>query len=116
MKSEVLDLVASVGETTGPQWGTATSDLNGTLLSWNEGQEVPAHVNSEVDVMMVVVHGKGTLTLDGELHQVHEGMAAVIPKGVQRAVAAHSTPFVYLNIHRRRSLQLTSPPPRPNQS
>lgn len=112
MEPEVLDLRATVGETTGPQWGTATNDLNATLLSWNQGQEIAAHVNTEVDVIMVVVQGEGTLTLDGKEHEMHEGVAAVIPKGVERAVKAQSTPFVYLNIHRKRSLQLGTPPPR----
>jgi len=112
MEPEVLDLRATVGETSGPQWGTATSDLNGTLLSWNQGQEIAAHVNTEVDVIMVVVQGEGALTLDGVEHLMSEGMAAVIPKGVERAVVAGSTPFVYLNIHRKRSLQLGTRPPR----
>jgi quercetin dioxygenase-like cupin family protein len=112
MEPEVLDLRAKVCETTGPQWGTATNDLNATLLSWNQGQEIAAHVNTEVDVIMVVVQGYGTLTLDGIEHKVHEGVAAVIPKGVERAVVAGSTPFVYLNVHRKRSLQLGTPPPR----
>lgn len=112
MKSEVLDLRATIGETTGPQWGTATNDLNGTLLSWNDGQEIAAHVNNEVDVIMVVVEGTGTLFLDGVRHEIRGGMAAVIPKGVERAIIAASTPFIYLNIHRKRSLQLGTPPRR----
>lgn len=112
MKSEVLDLRSLRGASTGPQWGTATEDLNGTLLSWNEGDQIAAHVNSEVDVVMVVVAGEGILTIDGERHEVSEGMAAVIVKGAERAVLAQSTPFVYLNIHRKRSLQLGNLPPR----
>jgi len=112
MKPEVLDLCAAIGENTGPQWGTATDDLNGTLLSWNQGQEIASHVNNEVDVIMVVIQGNGVLTLDKVVHEIHDGMAAVIPKGVERAVIAESTPFVYLNIHRKRSLQLSASPPR----
>lgn len=110
MKPEVLDLRANIGENTGPQWGTATDDLNGTLLSWNQGQEIAAHVNNEVDVIMVVVEGTGTLILDGVRHEIRGGIAAVIPKGVERAVIAESTPLVYLNIHRKRTLQLTQKP------
>jgi len=112
MKPEVLDLCAAIGGNTGPQWGTATDDLNGTLLSWNQGQEIASHVNNEVDVIMVVMQGNGVLTLDKVAHEIHDGMAAVIPKGVERSVIAKSTPFVYLNIHRKRSLQLSASPPR----
>jgi len=37
----------------GPVWGTASEDLNATLLSWQAGGGPPEHVNEERDVLVV---------------------------------------------------------------
>ena len=46
-------------------WGTASADLNATLLSWPQGERTPEHVNAERDVLLVVVAGGATLRIDG---------------------------------------------------
>ena len=61
---------------------------------------------------MVVVSGEGLLNIDGTEHRIGPGSVAVIPKGAERAIRASSTKFAYLNVHRRRSLQLSAKPPR----
>ncbi len=52
---EVIDLRAGDGE--GPIWGTATEDLNATLLAWPAGHEVAEHVNDERDVLLIFIDG-----------------------------------------------------------
>jgi len=112
MNGEVLALNSLTADSTGPLWGTATEQLNATFLSWNVGHEIAPHINNEVDVIMVVLAGEGALTLDGQTREMKPGTVAVIPKGSERGIVAKSSPFSYLNVHQRRSLKLTAPPPR----
>jgi quercetin dioxygenase-like cupin family protein len=86
----------------GPVWTHSSADLNINLLSFDQGQGVPAHVNDEVDVLLVVVAGEGVLQLDGTAHPVRAGQVCLIPKGVERAIRSAGGPFAYLSCHRRR--------------
>jgi quercetin dioxygenase-like cupin family protein len=80
-----------------------TEDLDINLVRFEAGAGVASHVNREVDVLMVVIQGEGIL-VEGDLeHALRAGQAALIPKGVERAVrSAGDTAFAYLSIHRRR--------------
>jgi len=98
----------------GPLWGNETEDLNCTLLSWPEGHQIEEHVNNEVDVVMAVLSGNGTVTIDGRRIDARDGTVLVIAKGSRRAISATKGPFVYLNVHkRRRKLMPISPDARP---
>ena len=59
---EVVDARTIAGR--GPAWGTATPDLNATVLVWRSGEGQPPHVNNERDVVLVVVEGSGTVTIE----------------------------------------------------
>lgn len=114
----VVDLLALEGH--GPAWGTATDDLNATLLVWAAGEGPSEHVNAERDVVLVVLEGSADVTIDGELHAVPAGAALVIPKGRARSISAGPSGVRYLTVHRRRApLQITGafgstqPPGRP---
>ena len=98
--AEVIDLSAPQGE--GPRWGTATEDLNATLLAWPAGHEVAEHVNDERDVLIVVVAGSATVTVDGAAHEVAESQALLIEKGRSRAIRSGGQGVRYLSVHRRR--------------
>lgn len=87
---------------TGPIWATETDDLDCTLLQWNEGHEIASHVNDEVDVVMTVLQGEGTIEIDGAKMMLKQGGIVVIPKGAERRIIAETTPLVYLNVHKRR--------------
>jgi quercetin dioxygenase-like cupin family protein len=107
----VVDLAAPAGR--GPLWGTATEDLNATLLAWPAGAGSDEHVNSERDVILVVLAGEATVTLDGEPHAVRAGEAIVLEKGRSRSVAAGPDGVRYLSVHRRRGpLQISPAGPR----
>jgi quercetin dioxygenase-like cupin family protein len=54
-------------------------------------------------VLVVVVSGRGELTLDGQVHQLTPMVIAHLPTGTVRAIAAVDGPLAYLSIHRRRS-------------
>jgi quercetin dioxygenase-like cupin family protein len=100
-KTEIVDLGAPEGE--GPLWGTASADLNATLLAWPAGGGVGAHVNHERDVLLVVLAGDATLELDGEPKPLAEGSAVIVPKGVARSIAAGPEGVRYLSAHLRRA-------------
>jgi quercetin dioxygenase-like cupin family protein len=97
---EVVDLLALEGR--GPLWGVATDDLNATLLAWGAGERVTEHVNETRDVLVVVVAGGGTLTVDGDAIALRTGLATVIPKGARRMVEAGPAGLSYLTAHRVR--------------
>jgi quercetin dioxygenase-like cupin family protein len=105
--SPVVDLSGPAGS--GPLWGTQTDDLNATLLAWPPGGGSGEHVNSERDVILVVLSGDATVTLDGRPHPVRAGQAVVLEKGRARSLAAGPEGVRYLSIHRRRApLQIGS--------
>ena len=95
-----VDLAGQAG--TGPVWGLASDDLNATLLAWPAGERVAEHVNSERDVLLVVVDGGGTVTVDGERHRVTAGHALLVEKGTSRGIEAGPDGLRYLSVHRAR--------------
>ncbi|MBX3117470.1 MAG: cupin domain-containing protein [Fimbriimonadaceae bacterium] len=98
---------------TGPLWSDACEDLNCTFVAWNPGQSVPAHVNVEVDVVMTVISGVGELIVDGQTMPLSAGFSVVIPKGSERTISAGSDRLAYLNVHKRRRLNLSDAASRP---
>jgi quercetin dioxygenase-like cupin family protein len=91
----------------GPLWGTATEDLNATLLAWGPGEGVAEHVNDERDVLLVVLAGSGTVALDGVDHVLRAEHALILPKHARRSITAGDGGIRYLTVHLRRpALQL----------
>jgi quercetin dioxygenase-like cupin family protein len=86
----------------GPVWGTASPDLNATLLEWPAGEGPPEHVNDERDVLYVVVAGAALLTVDGEPRELSAGEATIVDKGALRALVAGPDGVRYLTAHTRR--------------
>jgi quercetin dioxygenase-like cupin family protein len=103
----VVDLMGPSG--TGPLWGTQTDDLNATLLAWPPGCGPGEHVNTERDVLLVVLAGQAKVTLDGTERLVRAGEALVVVKGRTRSISAGTDGVRYVSIHRRRGpLQIRS--------
>ena len=97
---EVVDLLSVEGR--GPAWGTASEELNATLLVWRDGEGQPEHVNDERDVAIVALAGAGTLVVDGDEHALSEGMLAIVPRGATRSLVAGPDGLRCLSLHRRR--------------
>jgi quercetin dioxygenase-like cupin family protein len=109
-RSPVVDLLAPRGK--GPLWGTETNDLNATLLVWPPAGGTDEHVNSERDVIIVVLSGSATVTIDGKAHEVGAGQVLVLEKGESRRISAGHAGVRYLSVHRRRApLQIASRTP-----
>jgi mannose-6-phosphate isomerase-like protein (cupin superfamily) len=97
---DIVDLLSLEGR--GPAWGTASDDLNATLLVWREGEGQPTHVNEERDVALVVLAGAGTLVVDGQEHRLSEGTLAIVPRGATRSLVAGPDGLRCVSLHRRR--------------
>ena len=70
------------------------------------GDRIAPHRNDEVEVLVVVVFGRGELALDGQVHQLAPMVIAHLPKGTVRAIEVMDGPLAYLSVHRRRSTGL----------
>jgi quercetin dioxygenase-like cupin family protein len=86
----------------GPIGAFASEDLNVTLLAWPAHEQTPEHVNSERDVLVVVVSGSGTIDIDGHPYSLAAHEAVLVEKGRRRRIKASSDGIRYLSIHTAR--------------
>jgi quercetin dioxygenase-like cupin family protein len=83
-------------------WGTATDDLNATILEWRPGTGPPEHVNTERDVVLVVLAGSLEADVDGDRRTVAAGEVLVLAKGTRRRLVAGGDGVRYVTVHRKR--------------
>jgi quercetin dioxygenase-like cupin family protein len=86
----------------GPVWGAESEDLNATLLVWSAGDGPPEHVNDERDVLIFIVDGAATVTVDGQEHELAAAEALIVGKGRRRRLTAAQGGVRYLSVHLRR--------------
>ena len=100
----VADLagLARAGGPQGVAWSLQSEDLNANLLVFGKDGGVEGHVNSDVDVLIVVVAGEGILEVDETYRPLRAGQAVLVPKGARRGIRGMTDPFAYLTCHRRR--------------
>jgi quercetin dioxygenase-like cupin family protein len=106
-----LASLAAAGGHPGARWRLDGEDLQANLVRLDQGDRIAPHRNDEVEVLVMVVSGRGELTVDGQVHQLAPMIVASLPKGTVRAVEAVDGPLAYLSVHRRRpaGLQLGRP-------
>jgi quercetin dioxygenase-like cupin family protein len=78
-----LASLAAAGDRPGALWRLAGEDLQVNLIRLGSGDRIQPRRNDEVEVLMVVVAGRGELTLDGRVHPLTPIAAslAVAPPG-----------------------------------
>ena len=86
----------------GPIWSHESSDLDMTLLSWATQEQIVAHVNTEVDVLLIGVAGIGEVTVNGTAYQLSPGQILLIPKHAERSLRCTGERWNYLSVHQRR--------------
>jgi quercetin dioxygenase-like cupin family protein len=92
----------------GPIDAIASHDLNVTLLAWPGLERTPEHINKELDVLIIVVSGSGTIEIDGHAHPLTPHQAILVEKGRRRRIHASADGIRYLSIHTARGgLQIT---------
>ena len=101
----IIDIGTSLRQASndGPIWGVNSEQLNVNLLRLPAGDGIAAHVNTELDVVLVVFEGSGELTVNDVVYPLRAGRAVVVPRGATRAIRCTAGPLVYLTCHRRRS-------------
>jgi quercetin dioxygenase-like cupin family protein len=87
----------------GPVRGEETDELNATLLAWPAGGGLREHINNERDVVVAVLSGSATVTIDGDARPLETGEWVVIEKGRARSIAAGAQGVRYLSVHKRRA-------------
>jgi len=89
-KSEVLDLAGQMDYLDG-QVASKTLAQNShhslTLFAFDKDEEISTH-ESGGDAMVIVLEGKGRITIDGKQYSVSEGQAIVMPAKVAHSVYA----------------------------
>lgn len=89
----------------GVHWTLAAGeDLNVNLVTLAPTSTIARHVNDEVDVLLVVLEGSGTLLLDGNDHELAARVVALAPKHAARTITAGAAGIAYLTVHRRKGL------------
>ena len=97
------EIAASAYGRAGVVWTLeGSSQLNANLVRFETGDGVGAHVNDEVDVIILGISGTGFVEVDGREHPVSNGTMTFVPKGVRRSTRSASGDFAYLTVHRRR--------------
>lgn len=98
-----VDIASALRQATadGPIWSAVSDQFNLNLLRLPTGDAILAHVNSQLDVLIVVFEGAGELLVDGDTHELSAGIAVVIPRGTRRAIRCTAGPLVYLTCHHR---------------
>jgi quercetin dioxygenase-like cupin family protein len=80
----------------------ASDDLNVNMLRFTGEEGIEEHVNPEVDVLLVVLDGEGSVTVDGFGALLAAGQAVIIPKGTVRSIRCAGASFAYLTCHGQR--------------
>lgn len=99
--ADLAPLLHAAGD--GVHWTLAgAGDLNANLVRLEPGHRMGAHVNDEVDVLVVVLDGAGQAMVDGATVALHAHVVAHVPKGAAREIVAGEAGLAYLTVHRRR--------------
>ena len=77
---DLASLAAGEGHP-GTRWRLDGEDLQANLVRLDRGDRIQPHRNDEVEVLVVVISGRGQLTLDGQVHQLAPMVLAHLPKG-----------------------------------
>ena len=78
------------------------ADLNVNLVRLLPDEYLEAHINTEVDVLLVGLAGAGSVELDDGDQSLDAGSAVYVPKNARRGIRAGSQGVTYLTCHRRR--------------
>ena len=76
-----LASLAAAGGHPGARWRLDGEELQANLVRLDRGDRIQPHHNDEVEVLVVVVSGRGELTLDGQVHQLARLSSPTCPRG-----------------------------------
>lgn len=119
---DVQALIADSSQSpTGVLWRLAESgrQLDANLVHLDANSGVDRHAEPDLDVLLVVVDGTGSLTAENGISPLTTGAMMWLPRGSARSIAAGGHGLSYLTVHTRRpGMRIrprpdTLPPPPP---
>lgn len=109
-------IAAHTARPDGVLWRLSESgrQLDANVLNLGARQRIDTHAEPELDVLLLVVAGTGTMSTDeGPLVLVPGGLIW-LPRTSSRSIVAGVDGLAYLTVHRRRpGMQIGSRPPAP---
>ncbi|MEV0981699.1 MULTISPECIES: AraC family ligand binding domain-containing protein [unclassified Streptomyces] len=96
--------LAVPGAAPGVTWKLAEAgrQLDANVVHLPPGRSVDTHAEPDLDVLLLVVAGEGTVSSGGAEQHVGEGTLVWLPRGSSRSLAAGSGGLHYLTVHQRR--------------
>ena len=86
--------------------------LDANVVHLPPGHRVDTHREPDLDVLLLVLAGHGTLTAPDGPHPLPAGTLTWLPHGSTRSLAAGTEGLTYLTVHRRRpGMRIQSRPP-----
>ncbi|MYT73675.1 MULTISPECIES: cupin domain-containing protein [unclassified Streptomyces] len=97
-------LTAADTGATGALWRLdgAARQLDANVIRLRPGTRGTPHVEPDLDVLLFIAEGGGTLWRAGAEEELAPGTLLFVPRGEERAVSAGDDGLVYLTAHRRR--------------
>jgi quercetin dioxygenase-like cupin family protein len=87
--------------------------LDANLVHLPSGEGVGLHAEGELDVLLVVAGGTGSMDTEDGVLPLSAGVMIWLPRGARRSLAAGDGGLSYLTVHTRRpGMQIQSTPPR----
>ncbi|MFF1565322.1 cupin domain-containing protein [Streptomyces sp. NPDC058293] len=112
----LADVLRTADESrTGALWKLdgAARQLDANLVRLRPGTAVAEHVEPDLDVLLVVLEGDGSLRHADTEEQLTPGALVFVARGERRSVTAGAGGLAYLTAHRRRpGLSIARPPAR----
>ncbi|GAB3175960.1 cupin domain-containing protein [Streptomyces incanus] len=96
----------------GALWRLAESgrQLDANVVRIPPGRQVDTHREPDLDVLLLVLSGEGSLTAPDGTRPLRAGALTWLPHGSTRALAAGEQGLTYLTVHRRRPGMQIKPP------
>jgi quercetin dioxygenase-like cupin family protein len=103
----LCDVRALAGEPPAPRgvlWKLAEPgrQLDANVVRLPAGENIAAHAEPDLDVLVLVVAGGGTMDTPGGALALAEGAMLWLPHGSRRSIAAGPDGLAYVTVHRRR--------------
>lgn len=85
-------------------WRLADTDrqLDANLVRLPPGDDIPAHTEPDLDVLLLVLDGTGSLACDRAVMTLGQGLLCWLPRGCTRSIQAGGSGLAYLTTHTRR--------------
>jgi quercetin dioxygenase-like cupin family protein len=111
--ADLAELTADPVERAGARWTLSEPgrQLDANLIRLPAGHRVDTHLEPDLDVIVVVVAGSGTIGTPEGSRSIAEGAIAWLPRASTRSITAGPAGLSYLTVHRRRpGLQIRTRP------